>query len=378
MSVEILGVMLYVSLFLGFLGLLAFIWGIKNHQFDDSNRMMQAVLFDDEDELNLAKEKEKKGDKMFDLAIIGAGTTGIGAAIEAQSKGIKNIILFEKGEDHSMTIRKFYKDGKRVDRDYKGQTVDLKGEIDFASGTKESTINFFSSLIASNQLNLQTQTEIEKITKEENHFEIFTNRGESFKALFVVVAIGKMGQPNKPSYPIPLPIRSLVNFNANNIKQGEKILIVGGGNSAVEYACDLCKSNDTTLNYRKTEFTRINEINAQELQKVISTGELKTKLGIDIIALSDENGKVGVEFSNQEKMVFDRVIYAIGGATPLDFLQKCKIDLDQTQTPKTSSSFESSIQNLFIAGDIALQSGGSIAIGLSHAEEIAKEIAKRI
>lgn len=60
MSVGILGVMLYVSLFLGFLGLLAFIWGIKNHQFDDANKMMQAVLFDDEDELNLAKEKEEK------------------------------------------------------------------------------------------------------------------------------------------------------------------------------------------------------------------------------------------------------------------------------------------------------------------------------
>lgn len=60
MSVGILGVMLYVSLFLGFLGLLAFIWGIKNHQFDDGNKMRQAVLFDDEDELNLAKEKEEK------------------------------------------------------------------------------------------------------------------------------------------------------------------------------------------------------------------------------------------------------------------------------------------------------------------------------
>lgn len=328
--------------------------------------------------LILQKKEKKKGDKMFDLAIIGAGTTGIGVAIEAQSRGIKNIILFEKGQDHSMTIRKFYKDGKRVDRNYKGQTIDLTGEIDFLDGTKESTIDFFGSLLTSNHLNLKTQVEIEKVTKEQDGFEIFTASGESFKSRFVVVAIGKMGQPNKPSYPIPLPVRSLVNFNANSVKQGEKILIVGGGNSAVEYAYDLCKSNDTTLNYRKTEFTRINEINAEELQKAISSGELKAKLGIDIVSLKDEGGKVGVEFSDGEQAVFDRVIYAIGGATPLDFLQKCKIDLDQTQTPITSDVFESSIQNLFIAGDIALQSGGSIATGLSHAKDIAQEIAKRI
>lgn len=60
MSVGILGVMLYVSLLLGFLGLLAFIWGIKNHQFDDGDKMRQSVLFDDEDELNFAKEKEER------------------------------------------------------------------------------------------------------------------------------------------------------------------------------------------------------------------------------------------------------------------------------------------------------------------------------
>ncbi|WP_027327055.1 cbb3-type cytochrome oxidase assembly protein CcoS [Helicobacter pametensis] len=60
MSVGILGVMLYVSLFLGFIGLVAFIWGIKNHQFDDAQKMMQGALFDDEEELNLARQKEEK------------------------------------------------------------------------------------------------------------------------------------------------------------------------------------------------------------------------------------------------------------------------------------------------------------------------------
>ncbi|MCE3047026.1 cbb3-type cytochrome oxidase assembly protein CcoS [Helicobacter kayseriensis] len=60
MSVGILGVMLYVSLFLGFIGLIAFIWAIKNHQFDDAQKMMQGALLDDEEELNFAREKEEK------------------------------------------------------------------------------------------------------------------------------------------------------------------------------------------------------------------------------------------------------------------------------------------------------------------------------
>lgn len=255
---------------------------------------------------------------MFDLAIIGAGTTGISTAIEAKKAGVANIIIFEKGDSSLTTIRKFYKDGKRVDKDYKGQEVELKGCIDFQDGTKESTIELFTSLILDNSLTLKPNTDIEKVEQIKDGFKISSSGGESFEARFVVIAIGKMGQPNKPSYPIPLPIRSLVNFNANNVRSDEKILIVGGGNSAVEYAYDLCKSNPTTLNYRRNEFSRINETNAEELQKVISNGELQTKLGIDILALSDENGKVGVEFADGSKEIFDRVIYAIGGATPID------------------------------------------------------------
>lgn len=60
MSVGILGVMLYVSLFLGLVGLFAFIWGIKNHQFDDAQKIKEGALFDGEEELNLAKQQEEK------------------------------------------------------------------------------------------------------------------------------------------------------------------------------------------------------------------------------------------------------------------------------------------------------------------------------
>lgn len=315
---------------------------------------------------------------MIDLAIIGAGTTGIATAVEAKKLGVKNIVLFEKGEEHSMTIRKFYKDGKRVDKDYKGQEVTLMGSIDFKDGNKEGTLELFDTLIEKYELDIRYKHDIESIQKEGDKFIIHTSGSESYEAKFVAICIGKMGQPNKPSYSIPLPIRSFVNFNANSVKSGEKILVVGGGNSAVEYAYDLCNNFDTTLNYRRNEFARINDANAQELNKAIQSGKLKTKLGIDITGLSDEGGKVGVEFTDGSKEIFDRAIYAIGGATPLDFLQKCKLALDDSKTPISDSKCESSIEGMFVAGDIALHSGGSIAIGLNHAYTIAQEISKRL
>ena len=60
MNVGIVGVMLYISLLLGFIGLIAFIWGIKHHQFDYEKKMMQRVLYDSVEDLRLAKEKEEK------------------------------------------------------------------------------------------------------------------------------------------------------------------------------------------------------------------------------------------------------------------------------------------------------------------------------
>ncbi|TLD96334.1 cbb3-type cytochrome oxidase assembly protein CcoS [Helicobacter jaachi] len=63
MNTEIIAIMLGVSIVLGLFGLLAFIWGLKNGQFDDANKMMQGVLFDSVEDLNLAAKKSPKEKK---------------------------------------------------------------------------------------------------------------------------------------------------------------------------------------------------------------------------------------------------------------------------------------------------------------------------
>lgn len=315
--------------------------------------------------------------EIYDIAIIGGGPGGIASAVESVTLGIKKLVMFEKGENHSATIRQFYKDGKRVDKDYKGQKVELNGNIYFVDGTKESTLDLFDELLKTKQIDVRFKSEIESVRKEGDIFILHTSDGQSFKARFVIIAIGKMGQPNKPSYQIPSSIRKKVQYNANNIESSEKVLIVGGGNSAVEYANFLCQTNDATLNYRRSEFSRINEINNEQLQDSIQSGKLKTKLGIDINALEESEGKVKVCFADDTSEVFDRVVYAIGGVAPVDFLKKCNLELDESGVP-VATNHESSIQNLFIAGDILFKSGGSIAAALNHGYEIVLEIKRRL
>lgn len=392
MNTEMIAIMLGVSLILGLFGILAFIWGLKNGQFDDANKMMQGVLFDSVEDLNLAAKTNKKHtpliaknkgdnmDKIYDVGVIGCGPAGISAAVESLAEHL-NVVVLEKGETHNMSIRKFYKEGKRVDKDYKGQVVQLEGKIDFKDGDRESTLALFDEILSPVEVTYQSDVESVVPCKDSEGFVITTTDNRSYKARFVVICIGKMGQPNKPSYALPPTIRKYINFNANDAQKNEKILVVGGGNSAVEYAYDLAQSAENggsvTLNYRRSEFSRINDTNAAALKDVIANGSLHTKLGIDITELSDDDGKVGVHFSDGSKDVFDRVIYAIGGASPIDFLKKCSIATDEKGVPLCSSLWESSVKNIFVAGDIALKNGGSIAAAIKYGYDIVKEIAKR-
>lgn len=390
MNTPILTIMLIVSVAIGLIGLVVFLWGLRSGQFDDSVKITHGALFDTQDDLNLAYQasiKSNKGATMsenttYKLAIIGAGPGGIGASIEAKLAGIDSLILFEKTATHNATLNKFYKDGKRVDRDYKGDKIELNGAIDFSDSNKEATLEMFGGLLSKHNINVAYQNDIESIVAntegEANDFTINTSGGKSYQAQAVIIAIGKMGQPNKPSYKIPSSILRQVNYNANSVQEGEKLLIVGGGNSAVEYACEFAKSNDTTLNYRRSEFARINDTNAKELESTIASGKLKTKLGIDIESLSDENNKINAHFTDGSVEEFDRAIYAIGGSSPVDFLKKCHIDLDENSLPIVDENLQSSVKGVFVIGDILFKSGASIACALSQAQKVIAHIAPKL
>ena len=308
----------------------------------------------------------------YDLIIIGGGPGGIGSAVEAKVLGLKKVLMIEKTDNHSHTIRKFYKDQKRVDKDWQGQAVELEGNVDFVDGTKESTLDYFDRLLDEGNIEARFNCSVEKVIKKENLFYVYSSCGMDI-AKNVIVSIGRMGKPNKPSYKIPPSLRSQVNFNLDKCSQGEKILVVGGGDSAVEYACELSKTNDVTLNYRRETLSRPNPTNRTMIEDYASRGEVKLKLGIDITGLENEHGKVDVIFTDGSEL-FDRVLYAIGGTTPKDFLKSCGITLDDKGEPIFDSKYESEVKGLYIAGDIAFKSGGSIAIALNHGYRIVTDI----
>ena len=317
--------------------------------------------------------------KIYDIVIIGGGPGGIGSAIEASAHKIGEILLIEKSDNHSNTIRKFYKDNKRVDKDYKGQVTTLQGNVEIYDGTKETTLDYFNDLLDTEKIDARFNTEVEKIVRnnETDLLEIHTSIG-LIQTKNAIVAIGKMGKPNKPDYKIPPSIKAQVNFNLDKCSTNEKILVVGGGNSAAEYAYDLAdQNNNVTLVYRKAEFSRLNETNENLLKKYNGEEKLRLRMSTDILSLENEEDKIKVEFNDGYSVLFDRIIYAIGGTTPVDFLKSCGITVDEDEKPIFDEHHETSAKDIYVAGDIAFKSGGSIAIALNHGYHILNNILRK-
>ncbi|MDR0746402.1 MAG: NAD(P)-binding domain-containing protein [Helicobacteraceae bacterium] len=309
---------------------------------------------------------------IYDLAVIGGGPAGIASAVEASVLGL-NVVLFEKGENHSTTIRTFYKDNKRVDKDWRGQKIVLEGTVHFMEGTKESTIELFDALIKSAAIETRFKTEIVEVIPEDR-FYIKTGAGEEFTANNVIIAIGYMSKPNKPNYELPSSLKQRVHFNLDSFSSGEKVLVVGGGNSAAEYAYYLSDNNSVTLSYRKDRFSRLNPVNEDIVTRLEQADKLRLKLGVDIVGMRDQDGLPSIDFADGTTEAFDRVLYALGGSSPLDFLKRCRVELDGAGRAAFDENYQTSVRGLYVAGDIAAKVGGSIAASLNHAYRIVNHI----
>ncbi len=319
---------------------------------------------------------------IYDIIIIGAGPAGISTAVESTKAGISSekILIIEKAEDHSFTIRKYYHDSKPVTANYKGIEAKCFGVMCLSDTTKEEAISYLDKAIRENNLQVRYLETVHKIQKNEKDlFIVFTDKNQ-YLSKIVVVAIGILGKPNKPNYKIPSSLKDKVLFEITDKKiKNSKVLVVGGGDSASEYCQYLTQEgNDVTLSYRKSEFIRMNDINRESVLALEKTKKLKILRNSNIIELLDEGGKPKVIFNEKEypPMVFDYIVYALGGTTPKNFLKAIGIDFEM-ENSTLNNKVETNIPGLFLVGDLSAGSkGGSINWAFNSARIAIEKICK--
>ena len=277
----------------------------------------------------LPKNGSAGTDGFLDLVIVGCGPAGLSAALTAQSRGMTTAVL--EREDIGGTVR-HYPRKKLV------MTEPLKipgiGKVGSREILKEDLIGVWEDAVNKTGLEVETGitvTDLESLPG--GGFIVVSTAGEH-RAKQVILAIGRRGVPRKlgiPGEDLPNVAYSLKEPEAY---QGDQILVVGGGDSAVETALALSEQpgNQVRISYRRDRFSRIKQKNreriseAQEARAVSilwSTEVMENRTGEVLLReTSSESPKTPAPLPNDHLFVF------AGGELPTPFLERCGIRID--------------------------------------------------
>ena len=272
---------------------------------------------------SIAKQGKRAPGKCLDVLIVGAGPAGMAAALTAKSLNLTYRVI----EQESLGGCVFkYPRGKLVMT--APVELPLVGKFHFRQTSKEQLLKVWTEIMDKEQLRIQCSERVEAVEKEEDGFVVRTSKA-AYRASSVLLAIGRRGTPRKLAVPgeeLPKVVYRLIDPDQYI---GQEVLVVGGGDSALEAAASIAEVSGTqvTLSYRGDAFGRAKPRNRQRVAQAADRGNLKLFLSSkvnhihpDLVIL--EHGGKQVEIQNKA------VIVSAGGVLPNEFLNKVGVRVE--------------------------------------------------
>ncbi len=279
-------------------------------------------------------QKGKGGPDVYDVAIVGSGVSGLSAAIEAKKAGLK-FVIYEADESFA-TILNFPR--KKPIYTYPTEMTPA-GELRFHSTVKEDLLVELKEQKTAHGIET-TKAKVANIKREGGLLRLTFLKGDPAKAQRVIVAIGRTGNFRK----LNVPGENLDKVSNRLIDAaefaGKKVMVVGGGDSALEAAISLAESGATVdLSYRKKEFSRPKPENVEKLQALEAAGKLRFHMGTNLQEINEDHVVLCGEDDEDCKIENDYVFTLIGREPPLDFFRQSGITVKGDWNPKVWASF---------------------------------------
>jgi thioredoxin reductase (NADPH) len=260
------------------------------------------------------KHQRRKG--MHDVLIVGAGPAGFAASLTAKALGLKYITVEQESLGGCVYQ---YPRAKLVMTS--PVEVPLIGEVRITQTSKEALLEFWQHVERETGVAIQYRERVESITRHGAGFAVKTSTGY-YATRAVLLAIGRRGSPRKlgiPGEDLPKVVYRLIDPYQYS---GQRVLIVGGGDSALEAAASIAESCDAEIAicHRGASFVRARSSNRDRIERARRAGRLQVEYDTRVRQI--ERDAVVLEHKGKVKrMPNDAVIVAAGGVVPTDFLK---------------------------------------------------------
>lgn len=270
---------------------------------------------------------------IYDVLIVGAGPAGISASLRAIEKKL-HYITVDEGEIGG-TVAKYPRQKLVMTSPVE---FPMYGKFKKTELSKEELIEFWNKVLQRVDFKFRKGEKVEDIKKGDDGIFTVATPKSRYRARHVVLALGKSGSPRKlgvPGEDLPKVMYRLIEADhyVNN-----KILVVGGGDSAIEAAMGLGHQvgNQVTLSYRKEAFSRIKERNAQRIQESIRKSKVKVMFNSNPVEFKKDSVVLEANGKTQE-IPNDYVWIFAGGEPPTAFLKKIGVGFGMRDMTSTGS-----------------------------------------
>lgn len=260
----------------------------------------------------------------LDVVIIGAGPAGIAATLAAKEAGLRSVTVEQ--EELGGTVAHFPR-RKLV----MTQPADLPivGKMRFKEVQKETLIDYFRQVEQKTGITVNYREHVESVEAAPGGgYAVHTNR-RVYNGRAVLLAIGRRGTPRKLN--VPGEEQSKVVYRVIDPAQhrNQHVLVVGGGDSALEAATSIAAEPGTTvtLSYRSDAFTRAKAKNRARVEELSAQGRLRVMFNSTVRSIGEQDVVIDCG-DTAETLPNDAVVVSAGGILPSGFLRTMGINVE--------------------------------------------------
>jgi thioredoxin reductase len=266
-------------------------------------------------------KKLKGSSNAYDVVIVGAGPAGLAATLGAIEGNLRYVAL-EQESSLGGTVYQYPRHKIAMTAPVK---LPIIGKVKMHEISKEDLLAFWNGVVKKTGMRINFRERMENITRTGKGFIVKTTR-QSYETRAVLLSIGRRGTPRKlgvPGEELPKVVYSLIDPEQY---RNMHVLVVGGGDSAIEAACSIAEEPGTTvtLSYRSDAFGRCKPKNRDRLQTLEARGRVKVILKSNVKGVTKD--KVALEYQGRViEIANDAVIVCAGGVLPTPFLKEIGI-----------------------------------------------------